>query len=385
MTLSRRRLLAAALAAGSATAGCLGGGSNVRYPAEGAPDAVGDGAQAVQSDDETDASANESTTRSVPNPALADATGRVVDEIAWFARDYDAAIATTKAAMRRGAAVVEEAESQATLDGETLDWVDDNLGEVTGTVETALAPHFGLHNTVADENDYHSSVTRKFVARGDMDRAREELTRWRGFYTARTTDTFVDEVLSDGPIQNRLVRLAAGAPTDDDERLLLGVSHLATGFRAYAYSGTADGRRDFSSTPAADAEGVDTAEAFVPFGYAEGRVDETVLVARLLPDGFRRGNAGRLDGNELYVQEYAGVAEATAAVDALLAGPLTQEGSYDFGSTAWRRVYAREPDDALYAFLVQAGPYVLTAAPSLTAWEERVDWSVPFEHTWLWQ
>jgi hypothetical protein len=38
----------------------------------------------------------------------------------------------------------------------------------------------------------------------------------------------------------------------------------------------------------------------------------------------------------------------------------------------------------VYAFLIQAGPYVVVAAPSEVAWEERVDWTEALGRLWLW-
>jgi hypothetical protein len=87
----------------------------------------------------------------------------------------------------------------------------------------------------------------------------------------------------------------------------------------------------------------------------------------------------------LFVQHYDGVAAATDAVETLLETAVSQEGWYSFGRDRWRQVYYQADGDVTYAYLIQAGPFVLVAAPSEVAWEERVDWTDPLDRLWLWR
>ncbi|MFC7173410.1 hypothetical protein ACFQL0_08645 [Haloplanus litoreus] len=87
----------------------------------------------------------------------------------------------------------------------------------------------------------------------------------------------------------------------------------------------------------------------------------------------------------LFVQRYTDVSAATAAVRTLFDTAVGREGDFSFGRDRWHRVYYEADGDVTYAFLIQAGPFVLVAAPSEVAWEERVDWTEPLDRLWLWR
>jgi hypothetical protein len=89
--------------------------------------------------------------------------------------------------------------------------------------------------------------------------------------------------------------------------------------------------------------------------------------------------------SSLFVQQYDDAEAARAAVDSLFQTSVSREGEYSFGRDRWHRVYYHADGDVTYAFLIRAGSFVLVAAPSEVAWEERVDWTEPLDRLWLWR
>jgi hypothetical protein len=403
MELTRRALLGTAAALG--LTGCLGADdSNVAYPETGTPAptptdaAFADAAPASAAVDETEPVRR--TEPTVPNRRLASEVARVYGEIEWFATSYDDAIHTYQRTLGNAMATVERVRDAADFDANSLGLVRRATDRAVATAEAELGGHFGIPGQMREEVDRHVATTRRFADRGDLDRVDEELERLHDYLGGIRSDLFVRRVLSDRQIDATLYRSLHDGTVDDDDddddEAAPGLFevHHSTGYSGYAYAGPRYIERDpFDDAPGDDENAGRELLArqrlrFEAPSETAGRTGFAYLVSYAVPDeDDQPSTLAPLDYpyTSLFVQHYDGVDAAADAVETLLGTAVSQEGSYSFGRDRWRRVYYRADGDVTYAYLIQAGPFVLVAAPSEVAWEERVDWTDPLDRLWLWR
>lgn len=410
MELSRRALLGAGT--GVALGGCLSAGrSNVDYPetetrtAAGtarAPDGepLADDAEPSATDDEV-----EQAEPSVPNRRLAAEVERVYGEIEWFATEYDAAIDTYQRTLGSAMATVQRVRDSSEFDASSLGLVRTATDRAVETAEAELGGHFGIPDQMRDRIDDHVSTIERFGRRGDLDRVDEELTRLDDYLRGIRSDLFVRRVLSDRQIDSTLYRTLhddtadAGDGGDDEDDGddpppgLFEIRHSAE-YAGYAYAGPRYIDRDpFGADPDADAnEGRELLAtqrtAFEAVEEATGRTGFAHVVSYAVPDDPAQPTDLEpldYDRTSVFVQRYTDASAAGAAVDTLLETSVSREGAYSFGRDRWDRIYYAADGDVTYAFLIQAGRFVLVAVPSEVAWEERVDWTEPLDRLWLWR
>lgn len=403
MELTRRALLGTAAALG--LTGCLGADdSNVAYPEPGTPAptptdaAFADAAPASAAVDETEPVRR--TEPTVPNRRLASEVARVYGEIEWFATSYDDAIHTYQRTLGNAMATVERVRDAADFDANSLGLIRSATDRAVATAEAELGGHFGIPGQMREEVDRHVATTRRFADRGDLDRVDEELERLHDYLGGIRSDLFVRRVLSDRQIDATLYRSLHDGTVDDDDDDddeadpgLFEVHH-STGYSGYAYAGPRYIERDpFDDAPGDDENAGRELLArqrlrFEAPSETAGRTGFAYVVSYAVPDeDDQPSTLAPLDYpyTSLFVQHYDGVDAAADAVETLLGTAVSQEGSYSFGRDRWRRVYYRADGDVTYAYLIQAGPFVLVAAPSEVAWEERVDWTGPLDRLWLWR
>jgi len=405
MELTRRTLLATGTALG--LAGCLSSGdSNVTYPETAtrtpADAALADAASEPSAVDE-DVQRTES---SVPNRRLATETGRVYGEIEWFATSYDDAIDTYRRVLGDAMATVARVRDEAEFDANSLGLVRRAVDRAVATTEVELGGHFDHPDQMREETDQHLTTIRRFADRGDLDRVDEELDRLYDYLGGIRSSLFVRRVLSERQIDAPLYRhlhddtLDPDEDDDDDDEDdeappgLFEIHHSA-GFSGYAYAGPRYVDRDPFDDDPHDEGAHDGRELlarqrrqFETVGETTGRTGFAYVVSYAVPDETDQpSDLEPLDHphTSLFVQRFDGVAAAGEAVDTLLDTSVTQEGWYSFGRDRWRRVYYLGGGDVVYAFLLQAGAFVLVAAPSEVAWEERADWTEPLDRLWLWR
>jgi hypothetical protein len=409
MNLTRRRLLAGATVS-LGLSGCLSDGSNVRYPAAGTPTRT-EGRKEAALVEETPRDVEDPAQRETPtNPAatsrLAEEVGRVYGGIAWFATEYDDAIRRYRRGVRRAMATVRRVRESAEFNDNSLRLVRRATDRAVEITQTELGDHFRHDDRMREEVDAYLATIRKFGRRGDLDRTDEELERLHAYLEGIQSDLFVRRTLSDRQIHAPLYRHLHDRTVDEDDDAdrededededpdpgLFELHHSA-GFGAYAYAGPRYIERD----PFGDDGDADENEGrellarlrtrFDAASEAAGRRGFAHVVSYAVPDpDDQPTDLEPLDypRTSLFVQAYEDVGTATDATESLLSGSVTQEGTYSFGRDEWRRVYYHAGGDVVYAFLVQAGPYVLVAAPSEVAWEERIAWTEALDRLWLW-
>lgn len=394
---TRRALLGAGAGLVGSLTGCLGGGSGVAYPETDAE--ATDRTAAAGAETDRDSEGARAKAPKPPNPALARRTRLVADELRWFARTYPAAIEAYRAAMTDGETAVRDLRRRDGFGVDAVEALGATLADVQGRVETAVGGHFGVPGVVADRNRYHLRTTRKFARRGDVDRAKEELLRLASAYRKRASEKYVGEALSRSPIYNRLFdRVCPRPPAENDtndpppDPWFLGeLHHEPTGFRAYTHRG-----REWVDWPLLGEAWTSSDERkrlFEPLRRPTDRVDAAWVLPHVVDP--RTWSQPRYpaepDDSALFVQRYPDHEAAADARVSLFDDDVTAEGTYPFGTAAdateWTRVYYPHPGDGdvAYAFLTQAGEFLLTAAVSEVSWTERIDWAGPMRRTWVWR
>ena len=387
MTLGRRSLLRGF---GSAlpllSGGCLASGSNVRYPATDAPAASGAAGDDAGFDGGPDEGVRAGVEPEPSNPALAERTRRVDDELRWFAEAYPDAIARFRAAIQRSVRA-----TRALRDAYEVSEADvDDLGSTYATTfvdaRDALGGHFRVVTGIERRVEYHLSVVRKFARRDDQDRTDEELDRLASFAAGFGTSLYAEQSLSRNPVQNRLVRYLRRGGFDEERTLLWQLARDAIDghrFETYAYEGQR-GQLFRPPVPDEDARRVD--DWYGPLAEPTDRTAVTTLALHQVDrsDGptFPTRRPEAAPTRTVRIQRYV---DARAAADALsqVDSRVVREGSYDLGDATWRRVYYRRAGDVTYALCCRAGEFLLATGAEETAWEERVDWDRTHRRTWL--
>jgi hypothetical protein len=334
------------------------------------------------------------TTRSVPttNPALAERTTRAVEEIEWLATEYPAAIDTTQAAMQRARASVLglRAESEISLGEANL--LRRQLDRRVDEVEQVLSPHFGFHNTLRRRLSGFTGTVVRFARRGDDDRTKEELDRLASYLRALTGDRFYEDSLPRQPVHNIVVRQLRGGEFDEDVPMLFQVRHVPSGYDAYAYETRPAVPTPYDlSRPAVSADDERRVlRAFTPLRVRRGRRRETLVAfdegnpsSRL---AFDTRDPGVGTDQTVYVQTYENERAAWRAERLTAARVAADEfgrRQTAIGDSAWSRVYYTGGGDVWYAYLTRAGSHLLATGAARTAWEERVDWGLIHDRTWL--
>ncbi|GAB6861627.1 hypothetical protein ACFR97_05195 [Haloplanus litoreus] len=402
MEWTRRALLVGAAVGFS---GCLSAGdSNVEYPetttatAADEPLVEAEGTEPAVDEEPTP----QQTEPAVPNRELATEVERVYGGIEWFATDYDESIATYQRVLGNAMATVRRVRNDAEFDANSLDLVRRSTDRAVATAASELGDHFGIPDQMRGEVDSHVATIRRFGNRGDLDRIDEELERLYAYLRGIRSDLFVRRVLSDRQIDADLYRhlhddtLDPEDENDDDDEAppgLFEIYHSAE-YAGYAYSGPRYVERD----PFGDDQDDDENEGqallarqrthFDTVSEPTDRTGFAYVVSYGIPDVANQPtDLEPLDypHTSLFVQRYTDVSAATAAVRTLFDTAVGREGDFSFGRDRWHRVYYEADGDVTYAFLIQAGPFVLVAAPSEVAWEERVDWTEPLDRLWLWR
>lgn len=392
MEFTRRGLLrAGGLVAGGTLAGCLGDGSNVRYP-----ETESDPTDLPLRDAEESGGADTpeperrvedgQPQRTVPNPDLASATERIFSEVDWFARQYPKEVEQYKTAMERAANRV-QGMSESTPDEETPERLDKVIDWAQTESAGLLDHHAAFDEAVDSAIEYHVDIVEKFTGRGDWDRVAEELARLAAQIRSLTSDPYIEQAFPRNPIRNKLVDWLSV-----DDRVMFELWHEQTDFTAWVY----DEPRNRSLFPAFPTERRrDRATQFQPLEQDPQRTDGLLVEAYAIPDdapaATDQGPPAADPAKEyqsicFFIEQYADARQATAARQALFENDVSTEDPVDFGDSTvrWRQVYYRASGDVVYAYLAQAGRYLLMVGPSERAWEERVDWGHPLDRTWVW-
>lgn len=385
MSRSRRSVLHLGALSLAGLAGCVDTGSNVTYPSTATTDATTTTTATTRTattPTETTRTTTTTTVLPVEHPRLAAETGRVVDGVAWFAREYDDAVREYRRAVDRVRATVGQLRNAARVTENDLRRLESTTGGVAEVASSRLAPRFPVDGRLSTANNEFVRNVRTFARRGDVDRAQAELDRMYRFYLTAGTRRYVDREFSAAPIRDAVFdHLKA----DDENRLaLFELGYPDARYGAYAYAGE---DRHLVDDPYDERDRLRLGRLFDAVGVEAGRVDSLYVVPHVLPGRFRFARAETLRSLAVYVQRFESRRAARQAVATMFDGPPVTEGTETLAGREWRRIFFFHEDDIRYAHLLRAGRHVVTAGPTETPWEDRDDdgrWSDPLELTWLW-
>lgn len=385
MNPTRRRLLAAGAGlVGVSSAGCLGGGSGVEYPAaSGTGAADGDTAAAA------DGTPNERVPAGANNEELTAVTANILDEVNWFATSYPDAIDTYVEATSRIVETIIDTRERIEAAGETdPEWIDALAETAEAEIPTAsdpLEPHFSPEAFLEKEANRHLEVVRRFVGRGDTSRVIEELERMETTFRSLSSRKAATTRHPRDPINNRLRNWLAADPTDP---VVFGLRYPTEEFAGLAYDPDDVELDDTASMelrgdPVSGERRRTADDRLGPVKQSADRTDELYVSVARWPTRPFEGHPDRLGGQIVYLQRYADAEAATAALDRTVAAGATEGRDDVVGSTAWHRYYFPYGNGVMYGYVVRAGDVLIAFGFSGTAWEERVSWRGPLVDCWL--
>jgi hypothetical protein len=442
MTSSRRALLRslaglpvlalAGCASGGVDYSTPGGADGTETPPTGTPESGGATAtpSATATPAETDPATPSRTATPATDSALARDTEAVFDEIEWFATDYSVVVHRHLSMAGRIQDTLVKLRRSPALAESDLRRIEDATESYHQSLYDEVAPHFPtarVDRIVGQSRDRVATI-RRFSERGDTDRVEEEVSRLATLYDRLSDRSVFERRFPDFPVGAPLIDYLTPAAYSASTPLVFVASYPAETYttmvraeaswsvRSRLASEVTDGDlRNFFARETALFRGVDT---------AAGRTGRVFLNVHL--------QRGRVRHSPVYLQRFEGDRQAAAALSSLVGSSVFVEEPVDIGRTTWERAYyyqeipvayprngyvVYDPDgnvvydedgdidrdtdrtrtyaaggdrrrnvegDIVYGYLARAGRYLIAAAPSLTAWEERPDGAeAPLRRTWL--
>ena len=430
-SIRRRRLLAAGAAGLVGLAGCSGGGNDESAGAGGGGGGDDDSPSPTPTPTPTPAGNATATTTPGPSyelPALVDRTRAIADGIAWHATEWGPAMARLRTLTQRVAGTAEALLNADTVTENDVATVAERTTAVAEYLADEIQPHYPVSRPVRDGNNVHVQQLKVASRRGDVRRRDDALRRLRRIYTNYSDPEFHERVFTNGPITAKLYD-DLGASDD----VVYGIFHPPSGFVEVVH---ADDTPDDPATDGVPAHVHEFPSGHVTIAHVHGRsgphglgdheneprsrrlyayrngvidvLEDTRLERRQfddfepaltglfgsvgLPD--RRTDVAYVTVNRrsadfaalpAQIQTFDGVETAAEGVSFLLDTDVFQDGTERVDGRTWRRIYYTQQGTTVYAFLLRAGPYVLTVFPESVPWGQRVDWpDGPFSPTWLW-
>lgn len=369
---------------------------------------------------------------------LAGRTGTILGEIEWFANSYFNAISQYRNLSQRLYDTTEYLRRRPELSESDLERLESTAGEFVTLLEETMAPHFENSEdftSTADivyRVDESVSTIRRFSERGDTNRVESELTSLRVYLDNIRRPESINERFSDRPIHEPLLAYATSSNYSKSHPFTFIIAHPETEYVApvrsrqrhdatlgYINFETDLDRRKYISDLDNIFGGVSVEKGRTGRGFLAAHPRETNQPTRLID-----------------IQRFSSAEAAEQARGTILDGPVSTEGTSELGAYEWERVHYfqelevldphsgyvvfREDEgmsfndngdiiredsgelgkpveeysrdligDIVYAYTKRTGSYLLTIAPSMTAWEERdrLDRQPlePLKKAWFWE
>ncbi|PSP82228.1 hypothetical protein BRC83_10150 [Halobacteriales archaeon QS_1_68_17] len=386
---------------------------------------------------------SETATPGGPNPELAAATGDVLSEIRWFATSYSNTIVQYRAHIRKALDTAEHLSRQTGISEAQVERLSSVIGELTTYIDERLDPHFkefsGEYATqgpdiIVRELNSRLSTIEQFANTGDVSRVDEELASLRTYLNGLENPDTVNTLFSDSPIHDPLLRYITGTDNSPGEFAAIVLYRNNKNqtdpneyYIRYVQTRNNNWNPDplpFGSEYERKAYYQDMQTIFSGVSTSSGRQDRAFVAAHTNNDA-----PARL----ISIQEFEDPPGAANALETIIEGPVDTDDEEELGSHTWQRVFyfselntldphsgyliyesdsdsivyndqgepVRSDDsvigdpesyeftrdikgDVVYAYLIQAGSYLVAMAPSLTIWNERSsDSRNALEQTWL--
>jgi hypothetical protein len=336
-------------------------------------------------------------------------TGLIVDQVHWFATRHDATIRDYRQNVNRVRDVITAIIDSRVVREQDIDTLESVTTSFEQFLQSRLWPHFQWLPFMLRNNRRLREVN-DLRERNDMQGALDELGRMQRFYRSISRSDFIEWYFSDAPIYGPLYWQLAGDfvredlnPEDESERdndfsgnadLVFRINYPDERYHPriqYRDGFTEDdGRFGAPSTPEPvefDVEGTRRdalryRQLFSDFSITEGRVRRLFITVN-----GDRSSSGDDDeepdtSDPIFVQEFSDAGAASRAIQSILeAEATTSHGTMDIDELSWQRASGpnRTPGlfeksgNKLYVNFLQAGPYLITAFPSVEWWDDRGD------------
>jgi hypothetical protein len=379
---------------------------------------------------ETPAETDTQTATPTNESPLARATGTVFDEIEWFATEYPVVVQRGLSTAGRIEDTLVKLRRSPALSESDLRRIEDSTEAYYDFLYGAVAPHFPTNRVddIVRRSRERVATIRRFSERGDSDRAERAVSSLSTLYSRWSTRSIFERRFPDFPAGPPLVDYLTDDGYSASTPLVFVVSYPS---ETYTTVARADGPWEIRSRLAS---GITDRElqgyfrrAATLFGGVDtdtGRTGRVFLNVHLRTDSIRH--------LPVYLQRFGSTRRAEDVYSSLVGSSVFLEGSEDIGRTALQRAFYyqeipveyprdgylvydsdgnvvydedgditrdtdrtirfqeggdRNPDeqgDIVYTYLATAGRYLIAAAPSLTAWEERpAGTNDPLRNTWL--
>lgn len=226
----------------------------------------------------------------------------------------------------------------------------------------------------------HVSTIRTFAGRNDSDRAKREVADLAAMYEGLSTREDFVKRFPDFPVRSPLVDYLTAEEYSNSTPLLFVITYPSE-----AYTTVAEWSRQDSGSSRQQLRGSFDRERalFDGVDVSAGRG------GRFLLDVDLRSRSGSTGHTPVYVQRFETNRRAVSARSSL---DVFDEGTVEIGHTTWERIFYHqdpgidypEDGDVVYTYVARIGRYLIAAAPSGTAWDERTDDSTDLlKQTWL--
>jgi hypothetical protein len=377
-------------------------------------------------------------------PELAAQTGLVAENVVWLGAERDEMMTQLRIRTNRVLGAIQSIRNASSVTQNDLTRLEDATTAVAEFVRQNVQPYFPVQNAVTNGNNTFVQQVKLAAERGDSGSLDQALQRAQTFYVNYTKSTYFDDQFPNDVVHARLYDRMT---RDDTDKMLFGLFYPATDHVAICHAdrepddisengvphhehtwesghvvtahahphGDAHEVEDHENEPVdrlvyaynretgafdvleddePDEQGMDEyvvrrSDVFAPIRLTDRHVDEaflTVSSTETQDDEDLGRNFG--DNLPVHLQRFGTAREAEAAVEDLLAANVFQQGvgriqDDDDDAREWRRVYYTRGEATLYAYMLQVGQVVVTAAPAETEWGNRADWPGALVDCWL--
>lgn len=308
-----------------------------------------------------------------PTPTAPGAeTRRVFDEVEWFAAKYPHATGEFRSLAARMRNLADSLSRRSSVDDDAMATLNRLADRIGTSVSDRLGPHFDTSPSVREFTRERIDRIETLRSREDWDEVSRVLSDLAARYATFTSESYVARTFPRDPVRGPLVDYATGDGRADAAVLM-----------AFHVGADAEVRiqRDpsaYTARPPGGRPDLPRYRAlFGPLAAGAGSAAGAYLtVTSLISDRTV----------PLSIRRYRDERAAERAIDRLLSGGVTEEGTTEAGGREWRRVFYRPGSDVVYADLTRAGPFLVAAGPSRQPWEDRPSgWRSPLKLTWLWE
>lgn len=424
MNITRRRLLElGSIGLAGSLAGCNGNNSPSTSSPSPTPSSTSGTPTPPPTETETE-TPTPTPTIEPDTPALASTTRNIFDSVIWHSTQHGQVMGQVRIHANRVLSIARSMEEATRVTANDVDELRARTEDLATYMAANVEPYYPVDSRVLNGNNVLVQQVGVTARRGDRSALDESLGRLRAFYTNYSDREYFETNFSNSPIYNKLAERLGGDniyaihhPRTDfhevshsdrqqnnfrEDGVEQHVHEWPTGHQLLAHAHTHSGThtiRNHNQEP----------DDRLIYAYRDGGVDiladdnlevqemeqyrlerEDVFESVSLPTA--RQDALYLIVNNIgtqflqlpaLVQRFSTIQRARRAVATLLDADVFEQGTTSVGGREWRRVFYTQQGVTFYAYLIQTGEFVVTAAPDEREWRNQTNWPGPISSSWL--